>query len=72
LNGLVEQVARQQRLIEKAKRRGWHLAAQIHQSQLSGIIRAMCDRPRLLRAFVAIVFCYAITKGPGTAFPGPG
>ena len=49
LNGLVEQMGRQQRIIEKAKRRGWRLAAQVHQSQLSGIIRAMCDVASTLR-----------------------
>lgn len=49
LNDLVEQMHRQQRIIEKAKRHGWHLAAQVLQSQLSVILRAMCDVTSTLR-----------------------
>jgi hypothetical protein len=49
LSDLVEQMHRHQRIIEKARRRGWHLAAQVHQHQLSGIIRAMCDVASTLR-----------------------
>lgn len=49
LDDLVEQMHRQQRNIEKANRRGWHLAAQMLQGQLSGIIRAMCDAATTLR-----------------------
>jgi hypothetical protein len=49
LSDLVEQMHRHQRIIEKAKRRGWHLAAQVLQGQLSAIIRAMCDVASTLR-----------------------